>query len=820
MRLLACGALATAGAVAVIWSGIAWGETPSANPPAAATVDAIVVTAQKREQSLQNVPVVVTAVGRQLLQDSGVHDIKDLTILTPGLIVTSTTSESSTTARIRGIGTVGDNIGLESSVGVVIDGVFRPRNGVGFGDLGDLDRIEVLKGPQGTLFGKSTSAGVINILTEKPSFTPGANAEFTTGNYSAYGGAVYLTGPLYEDKLAGSFYFADRQRSGFYTVDTGQGPRTDTTDQDQNFHTFRAQLRYEPDSRLSVRAIADYTLRQEHCCSAVEVDAGETTPIVAALGGAGGGEPLVPNPAARTAYANQPTTQNVRDEGVSVETTYRFPALDAALTAITAYRDWKRVGAQDTDFSNADLLYLPASGNSDQFKTFSQEVRFAGTAGKLDYLAGAYYAHEDLTSNFKLLFGNQFTEYASLLFSGGANPAFLPQAFGASFTPGEGAVDHYHQIDNTYAVFTNDTFHITDKLELNAGIRFTEDEKSLDTSSHNTNGGAACAAVAAVAPYSALVADLIEPVTCLPVASPGFNNFTDHQSESEGAVSATAKLDYRFNRNILTYLSYSRGYKAGGFNLDRTQCAAGSPGCAYGSAQTLVPLTNTSFPGEFVNSYEAGVKTTLLDRKLLLNATLFYQDFSGFQLNTFTGLVFVVDSIPTVISRGVDADFVWLPTRALSFQGGLTVADTHFTPADLPALTANGQQFLGAGSSRISLAPLYSGALSGTYKLSVSDKYQLRFNIGAKFTSAYNTGSDLDPRKTQPAFALANGRVAFGPDDKRWSFELWSENLFDKRYEQVAFDAPFQNAPTNATGVIDAFLGAPRTFGMTVRAKY
>jgi outer membrane receptor protein involved in Fe transport len=156
----------------------------------------------------------------------------------------------------------------------------------------------------------------------------------------------------------------------------------------------------------------------------------------------------------------------------------------------------------------------------------------------------------------------------------------------------------------------------------------------------------------------------------------------------------------------------------------------------------------------------------------------------------------------------------------LSFQGGLTVADTHFTPADLAALTANGQQYLGTGTSRISLAPLYSGALSGTYKLSVSDRYQLRFNIGAKFTSAYNTGSDLDPRKTQAAFALANGRVAFGPDDKRWSFEIWSENLFDKRYEQVAFDAPFQNAPTNSTGVIDAFLGAPRTFGMTVRAKY
>jgi iron complex outermembrane receptor protein len=141
------------------------------------TVDSIVVTAQKREQNLQDVPVVVTAVGAKLLRDTGVKDIKDLTILTPGLTVTSTTSEASTTARIRGVGTVGDNPGLESSVGVVIDGVYRPRNGVGFGDLGEMERIEVLKGPQGTLFGKNTSAGVINIVTKEPEFGFGANAE-------------------------------------------------------------------------------------------------------------------------------------------------------------------------------------------------------------------------------------------------------------------------------------------------------------------------------------------------------------------------------------------------------------------------------------------------------------------------------------------------------------------------------------------------------------------------------------------------------------------------------------------------------------------
>src|SRR5579875_2223717 len=196
-------------------------QAPTAPAPATQTdaprhVDEIVVTAQKRVQSLQDVPVVVTTVNRQLLQDTGVRDIKDLALLTPGLIVTSTSSEASTTARIRGIGTVGDNPGLESSVGVVIDGVYRPRNGVGFGDLGDVDRIEVLKGPQGTLFGKSTSAGVINVITAAPKFTFGADAELTVGNYNTFEGATQVTGPLIADKLAGSLYFADRQRDGYF----------------------------------------------------------------------------------------------------------------------------------------------------------------------------------------------------------------------------------------------------------------------------------------------------------------------------------------------------------------------------------------------------------------------------------------------------------------------------------------------------------------------------------------------------------------------------------------------------------------------------
>jgi iron complex outermembrane receptor protein len=797
----------------------------SSQPAAPHTVDEIVVTAQKRTQNLQNVPIVVTTIGRALLQDIGVRDIKDLTLLTPGLLVTTTSNETSTSARIRGIGTVGDNIGLEPSVGVVIDDVYRPRNGVGFGDLGDVDRIEVLKGPQGTLFGKSTSAGVINIITSKPTFEFGGDAEFTVGNYNAYGGSLAVTGPLVGDKVAGSLYFADRHRDGFYSVVTGQGPRTADDDQNRNYFTMRGQILALPDDQTTIRLIADYSHRDEHCCVAVVKDQGITGPIIAGLGGAGGGEPQVPNLYNRVAYANQPTTQDVIDWGLSGEVTYQLPNIDASITSITAYRNWKTLYGQDPDFSNADVLVRQGTdANSDRFDDFSQELRFAGTWDKLDYLVGGFYSNEDLHSNYSLLFGEQYDPYLNLLISNlagaGSNPTFLRGLFGpnATFTPGGGSIDQYHQTDNTYAAFTNETLHITDALDLNGGLRFTDDEKDLSSVSRNAkDAGRACSTINAN-PLTRLIPALqqVVAISCLPFENPSYDNFNDHQATAERDLSGTVKLSYRLNPDLLTYASYARGYKAGGFNLDRVACP-NAPGCALGS---LDAVRNTGFPAEFADSYEIGAKSTLFDRTLLLNATLFLQHFRNFQLNTFNGLVFVVDSVPDVYSRGVDADFVWLPITDLSLQGGITVADTRFTDGDQSSLTANGQQFLGAPGSRLPLAPLYSWSLSGTYSHSLVADLVGRLTVGIKYSSSYNTGSDLDPRKEQDAFALVNARIAVGPEDERYSVELWAENLFDTNYQQVAFNAPFQNVPTNGTGVIDAFLGQPRTFGATFRVKF
>ena len=637
------------------------------------------------------------------------------------------------------------------------------------------------------------------------------------------------------DKLAGSFYFADRQRDGFNHVIDAPGPSTQTRDNDRDFYTLRGQLLWTPNNDLSVRTIVDYSHRDERCCDAVQIRSagsgsppvGETAAIVAALGGAGGGEAINPNPFARQEYANRPDVQDIIDRGVSVEANYKLHALgDATFTNIASVRDWKLVHGGDVDFTTADLFYQPGSDlDADEFQTVSEEARLSGRIERLDYTVGVFYSHEHLRSNFNFLFGPAFTPYLSLLFSGGTNPGYLQQTFGANQPANTGDFDRYRQDDDTVAVFTNDTFHITSKLEFNAGFRFTHDDKSLNSLQTNTGGGALCGAVnravggiiGLVPPATQAGLATIDAVSCLPIESPGFNNFSNHQSEVENEVSGTAKLSYRFNPELLVYGSYARGYKAGGFNLDRVECTVGTPGCAPGSAAVTTPVTDTRFAPEFVDSYELGAKSTLLNRKLLLNGTLFRQEFDNFQYNTFNGLVFVVTSVPEVVSQGVDTDFVWFPVHDLSVQGGLTIADTRFQNKDLGTLQLAGYQ--GSGGSRLPLAPLYSASLAATYTHDLIGDFRVRGNFGVKFNSAYNTGSDLDPGKRQGDYALLNARLAFFPRGERYSIEVWADNLTNKDYRQVVFDAGFQNAPTNRQGVLDAFLGAPRTYGVTLRAK-
>ena len=394
---------------------------PEAQAAAEAEPGEIIVTAQGRRQVLQDVPIAVTAIGGGELQNSGVTDIRQLNQLAPSLLVSSTGSEANGSARIRGIGTVGDNPGLESSVAVFIDGVYRSRSGIGLNEMGELDRVEVLRGPQGTLFGRNASAGLLNIISKRPSYNFEGYGEATIGNYDYRRLAGGITGG-FSDTLAGRLDVVYVKRDGFY-----DDAANDTTINNRNRIFTRAQLLFEPTDAISFRLIGDYTWRKERCCAAVFVNDRMNDTIDGLL------DPAQNNIIRVLRDLGQDITafddgfdRNVsvtpgrgyngktKDGGISLEGKFELGA--AELTSITGYRYYKADQGGDLDYGTVDILYRPDDGTSPRkFSTFSQEIRLNGTAfnDKLDWLVGGYYANEDLTLKDQLRFGDQYGRFAT-----------------------------------------------------------------------------------------------------------------------------------------------------------------------------------------------------------------------------------------------------------------------------------------------------------------------------------------------------------------------------------------------------------------------
>ncbi len=794
---------------------------PSAQAQDGASGD-VIVTALKRAQNLQVAPVDVTAVSAGRLAQAGVRDIKDLQVLVPGLTVTSSTSEAFTTARIRGIGTVGDNPGLESSVGVVIDGVYRPRNGVGFSDLGDLERIEVLKGPQGTLFGKSTSAGVINVLSAAPSFTTGYTAEVTGGNYNSWAASGSVTGALIPDTLAGKLYIGGRSHDGYQTVITGPGPRTATHDNDRHDWTTRGQLLYAPKDGMSLRVIGDYTDQHQMCCSAVQISVGSSTASRAILLNQvrPGAETLTPDPNSRVTYSNRDTTSHTVDEGLSAQFDAKLGWAD--FTSISAWRSWNSVRGGDYDFSAADLINRPVGDYTDKFDTLTEEARLSGKIDRLTWLGGVFLASETYNGVAPLLYGSDYYGFLAGKVTGGA-PGLIGILPTTNFLPGKGQRDLYKQVDTTWALFTNDTFAVTDALDLTLGLRYTDDGKKLN-STYTTTDGSCNQALGAYAGLQGAVgagkAQAITNAMCLPWETEAFDARSGVQNSSEKRWSGTAGASYRWTPALMTYASYSRGYKAGGFNFDRPTSSV-----TYGtSTATLAIVNSTYFKPETVDAYEIGVKSQWFNRHLTANLAVFDQTYQNFQLNAFNGASFIVESIPKVNSTGADVDVTWLPpVEGLRLDGGAAYAQTkygQFTAADL----TYPQDF--AGFSRLpgatmSYAPLWSASLSGDYQRPLMANLIGRVNVSAKYNSDYNTGSDLAPQKLQTAYTLINMRASIGSPGMGWTAEAWVQNLTDVTVIQLAINGPLQGGETDPSTIrtYDAFLAPPRTFGVTLRYR-
>jgi len=413
------------------------------------------------------------------------------------------------------------------------------------------------------------------------------------------------------------------------------------------------------------------------------------------------------------------------------------------------------------------------------------------------------------------------------------------------------ALDHYDQNSKSIALFTNNSFHVTDAFDIIVGLRYTKEDKELDALYSNPSGGGHCGTLLTLAqtnpavlagrisasltargvPFAQLppatqqtIVSNVVGYSCLPWVNPLHNAASrdSHQESSEDEWSGTLKFAYRANENAMFYLSGARGYKAGGFNMDRVQS---SNGLSSGGAG-VAPVLDTSFPGEFVDSYELGTKTTWAGGNLLLNAALFHQSYNDFQLNSFLGTSFVVRSIPEVTSRGVDTEILWQTAsiKGLMLQGGVTYAQTEYGDS-IPGgdfINPTGALYKLPGS-QVSFAPEWSVSGAVTYEWELDEGVLARFNIGGKYMSEFNTGSDLDPEKMQDGFTVVNARVGIGGSDRNWSLELWGLNIFDKYYTQVGFDAPLQNLsplPNNPLNSFNAFPGAPATYGITYRKRF
>jgi iron complex outermembrane receptor protein len=313
-------------------------------------------------------------------------------------------------------------------------------------------------------------------------------------------------------------------------------------------------------------------------------------------------------------------------------------------------------------------------------------------------------------------------------------------------------------------------------------------------------------------------------IQCLPWTNPLFDARRVQESADDGVLSGTVKASYRWSDDIMTYASYARGYKGFGYNMDRVQTG-------------VTPDASLFFPAETVDSYEAGFKSTLLDGSMLFNATYFYQAFEDFQLNTFLGTAFVVESIPELTTKGVDADLLWFtPIEGLTLSGGVTYTDAaygDFTAGDLSSPGRFPQLSLLPGA-RPSFAPEWSTSASINFDRSLGGGLRGGFSLSGKYQTEYNTGSDLIPFKMQDAYTVVNGRISIGSEDERWTLDVWGQNLTDEEYIQVAYNSPLQGTAFQTTAQSDgtyydqsrdtqgisAFLGAPRTYGATLRVKY
>ncbi|MCC0230239.1 TonB-dependent receptor [Pseudomonas aeruginosa] len=728
----------------------------------------VTVTARRREEDSQKVPTPITVLGGETLEAQRISRVQDLQQVLPSVNVAYIHARQSSVA-VRGIGNNPASDGLEGSAGIYLDNVYLGRPGMAVFDLLDIEQLELLRGPQGTLFGKNTTAGVLNISTRAPTFTAERTVEVSGGQDGYFQGRGTVSGPLGET-LAGRL-------SAYRTRDDGYIKNI----HDDNYlnggerQGARGQLLFEPNEDFSLRWIADYNEEDSSNGSMVVYGGAERFWQRAALVGA---SPLR-DPQRRKVNINGRQHVSVHQGGSSLEANWNL-AGGYRLTSISAYRYWHFTPANDEQLN---VSAINDTGVEVHDRQFSQEIRLASpTGGAFDYVVGAYAFRQNL--------GNKtFTSYGPLadLYLLGANLGALND----TYSKANGKIE-----TDSFALFAQGTWHLTERLDFTAGLRGTYEEKNAKVERFAPLGGAAVGGVGAVVRNGQL----------------GAYDSGD-LSQYNFAPSALLSLSYQFSDDLLGYASLSHGEKSGGVNL-----AVGSAPSAGADSLLVGP--------ERANDAELGLKSTLFDRRLLLNANLFWTGIHGYQATTLyqapgsTQLVQVLANAGSVRSRGLEFEATALPLRGLTlnFNGSYNdVTYLSFKDAPCPAEVSTRP---GAPSScdltgqRVVGASKWIANLNGEYQWRLDDRFQPYVSASYAYRSAAEGTLDNSDLSKIDGYALVNLAAGLRSDlgDGQLDTSVWLKNAFDKDYYLSAF--------ASINGSYTASVGQPRTLGVSLRYDF
>jgi outer membrane receptor protein involved in Fe transport len=772
----------------------------------------IFVTASKRSTGLQETPVAIQVVSGEAIEQANLADISDLQILVPTLRVAPLERSSNVTFSLRGFGNGANNTGIEPSVGIFIDGVYRSRAGGAIGDLPRVSQIEVLSGPQSTLFGKNASAGVISVRTLEPSYDFEGKVEAGIGNYNNRLLNGYITNGI-TDNLAYSLSGGFNTRDGFTESISNIEGIKDLNDKDR--WNLRGQMLYEPTEDVKVRFIADYSEISEICCTVAAGINGPTTGASQAVGGGGFGGSIVLDDADPFAYEsalNTSPTNDVEDGGVSVQVDVDFETF--AFTSILAYRTNEVLtGADephDIDYNSSDIVNRATRTD---IQTATQEFRLTSTGDNtLDWMVGAFFFQEEVELDERVTFGADARTFIDLLLGGGVPGTFsgveaaigLPDGF--AFSAGSRINEDFTQDNDAYSIFGNFDYHLSDDLTATLGLAYTNDEKEV-TLVQPINEASFSALPLPPAPHP------LSPLKAVQFLPPNLDlpNSVEDNSTSDSKTTYSVRLAYTLNNNVNFFATAATGFKATSWNLSRDSRPFPSDEAALVAAGLTQPNqtygTRYASP-ELATVYEVGMKSRF--KKGGLNVTIFDQTIEGFQSSTFVGAGFVLANAGEQNTKGIEFDSVYRP----SDEWTLTLAGTFLDPVYDSFVGANN---VGGGSIDLS-GTKPAGIHEQSITAGIVYNYELDNGMYGYVRTDYIYESEVRLVDNLPASLTrevstfnASAGLSF---ENGVMLQLYVRNLTNDEYFLSGFPPPLQ------TGTFSVYPNQPRTFGANVSYEF